>query len=132
MHRVEVKGNLSIWPKTLEEVGICCCYDPQNLMGDAAKCLLLPEHADADLFLRRRAASASSQEPQVGLTGALWDPPMAGLGPRLHQSLTHEICLKDLLISNRKKQHIFYVGPKVWHTGEEQIKTLATRSMCAK
>lgn len=106
MHRVEVKGNLSIWRKTLEEVGICCCYDPQNLMGDAAKCLLLPEHADGVLFLRflsrRRAASALSQGPQVSLSGALWGPPMAGLELRLHQSLTHETCLKDLLISDRE------------------------------
>lgn len=78
-------------------------------MGDSAKWLLLPEHADADLVLqflsRRRAASALTQEPQVSLTGALWDPPMAGwrLGPH------HDICLNDF---RQRKQHIFSVGLK--------------------
>lgn len=40
--------------------------------------------------------------------------------------------LERLTDFRQKKQHIFFVGTKVWHTGEEQVKTLATRSMCAR
>lgn len=73
-------------------VNLLLC-DPQNLTGDSAKCLLLPKHADEDLFLqflsRRSATSALSQGPQVSPTGAFWDPPMAGLGLHLHQILVY-------------------------------------------